>query len=424
MAHVTGQNENGGSPAGHTRPQSGPNGNGKGTPRILLYTGKGGVGKTSVAAATALACAARGYRTIVLSTDIAHSLGDVFGVELGPEPIEIVPNLRGQESDAFFNVARYWGRIQQYASSVLRWRGLEEVLAEEMAVLPGMDEVGSLLWIAEHHDSGDYDVIVVDAAPTGETLRLLSLPEAGKWWMEKIEPIGRRISKLTGPLIQRIVGMPMPGDDVFNAGEELFRKLEHLHDLLSDPDRTSVRVVLTLEQVVIKEAQRSFTYFHLYGYPTDLVVANRVLPDEVGPFFRGWYEAQQRYGPQVEQAFAPIPVLQAPFFDREVVGVPMLSQLGAALYGETDPTVHFYRGRPYSVTRDDGEFILAVELPFAMKEEISLTRHADELLIEVGSWRRNLVLPRALIDAPTRGARFDDQVLRIRFEAPPRTTRR
>jgi arsenite-transporting ATPase len=397
-------------------------GNANRSPRILVYTGKGGVGKTSVAAATALACAQRGYRTIVLSTDIAHSLGDALGIELGPEPIEIAPNLYGQESDAFFNVARYWGRIQQYASSVLRWRGLEEVLAEEMTVLPGMDEIGSLLWIAEHHDSGSYDVIVVDAAPTGETLRLLSLPEAGKWWMEKIEPIGRRISRLTGPFIQRVVGMPMPGDDVFNAGEELFRKLEHLHDLLTDPDRTSIRVVLTLEHVVIKEAERSFTYFHLYGYPTDLVVANRILPDEVGPFFRGWYEAQQRYGPLVEHSFAPIPVLQAPFFDREVVGIPMLTELGKALYGATDPTVHFYRGRPYSVVREGEEFILSVELPFAMKEEISLTRHADELLIEVGTWRRNAVLPRALIGAATLGARFDDHVLKIRFSAPSPTT--
>ena len=235
----------------------------------------------------------------MLSTDIAHSLGDAFGTTLGAEPVEVAPNLWGQESDVFYNVARYWGRIQEYAASVLRWRGLDEVLAEEMTVLPGMDEVGSLLWIAEHHDSGDYDVIVVDAAPTGETLRLLSLPEAVKWWMEKIEPIGRRISKLTGPLIQRVVGMPMPGGDVFDAGEELFRKLEHMHDLLADPDRTSVRVVLTLEQVVIKEAQRSFTYFHLYGYPTDLVIANRVLPDGVGDYFAGWYAKQREYAPLV-----------------------------------------------------------------------------------------------------------------------------
>jgi arsenite/tail-anchored protein-transporting ATPase len=388
--------------------------------RILLYTGKGGVGKTSVAAATALICAERGYRTMVLSTDIAHSLGDAFGRELGAEPVEVAPNLWGQESDVFFNVARYWGRIQEYAASVLRWRGLDEVLAEEMTVLPGMDEVGSLLWIAEHHDSGDYDVIVVDAAPTGETLRLLSLPEAVKWWMEKVEPIGRRISRLTGPMIHRLIGVPMPSEEVFDAGEELFRKLEHMRLLLADPTKTSVRVVLTLEQVVIKEAQRSFTYFHLYDYPTDLVVVNRVLPSTVGEYFRGWYEKQREYAPLVERTFAPIPVLDAPFFDREVVGVEMLRELGAALYGDRDPIEFFYRGRPYSVTRDNGAFILSVELPFTSREQISLSRHADELLIDLGTWRRTLVLPRALIDAAAEGAKFEDDVLKIRFAAAPR----
>jgi arsenite-transporting ATPase len=216
--------------------------------------------------------------------------------------------------------------------------------------------------------------------------------------------------------------MPIPGDEVFNAGEELFRRLEHMHDLLIDADRTSVRVVLTLEQVVIKEAQRSFTYFHLYGYPTDLVIANRVLPDGVGwHYFKGWHEMQQRYAPMVEQAFAPIPILRAPFLDREVIGLPVLTELGAQLYGEADPSMTFYRGRPYSVVREDEEFILSVELPFAMREEISLSRHADELLIELGTWRRNVVLPRALVDAPTRGAKFDDDVLKIRFAAPPRS---
>jgi arsenite/tail-anchored protein-transporting ATPase len=383
--------------------------------RILLYTGKGGVGKTSVAAATALACADRGYRTIVLSTDIAHSLGDAMGRALGPNPIEVAPRLWGQESDVFYNVERYWGRIQEYAASVLRWRGLDEVMAEEMTVLPGMDEVGSLLWIADHHDSGDYDVVVVDAAPTGETLRLLSLPEAARWWMEKIEPIGRKITKLTGPLIQRVVGMPMPDDNVFNAGEELFAKLEHMHDLLADPSKTSVRVVLTLEQVVIKEAQRSFTYFHLYDYPTDLVIVNRMLPREVGDYFQSWFETQQAAEPMVEQMFAPIPLLRAPFFEEEVVGLERLRALASELYEERDPTDFFYRGRPYVVEREDGAFLLSVTLPGATREQIALSRHADELVIDVGTWRRNLVLPRVLMDAETDGARFEDQVLKIRF---------
>ena len=385
--------------------------------RILLYTGKGGVGKTSIAAATALACAERGYRTVVLSTDIAHSLADAFARDLGPTPTLIEPNLWGQESDVFFNVSRYWGRIQEYAASVLRWRGLDEVLAAEMTILPGMDEVGSLLWIAEHHDSGEYDVIVVDAAPTGETLRLLSLPEAARWWMEKVEPIGRRISKLTGPMIQRLVGIPMPGDDVFDAGEDLFLRLEHMRELLADADKTSVRVVLTLEQVVIKEAQRSFTYFHLYGYPTDLVVTNRVLPERAWEYFRGWYEAQQRYAPLVERTFAPIPIMSAPYFDHEVVGTDALAELAAAVYGDRDPTEFFYRGRPYHVMKEGDEYLLTIELPFASRDQISLSRHADELVVDLGTWRRTLVLPRALVDAPTRGAKFMNHTLQIRFGA-------
>jgi arsenite-transporting ATPase len=388
--------------------------------RILVYTGKGGVGKTSCAAATALACAERGYRTIVLSTDIAHSLGDVFGVELGPEPRQIAPHLWGQESEVFHNVARYWGKIQEYASSVLRWRGLDDVMAEELTVLPGMDEVGSLLWIADHHDSEQYDVIVVDAAPTGETLRLLSLPEAARWWMEKVEPIGRRVSRLTGPLVQRVVGIPMPDDTVFDAGEALFGRLEHMHDLLADAEKTSIRVVLTLESVVIKEAQRAFTYFHLYDYPTDLVIANRILPDAVGAYFRGWYDAQRANAPIVEQTFAPIPVFTAPYFEREVVGVDRLRELAEAIYHGTDPTEHFYRGRPYSVIREDGVFVLSLELPFTTKEQISLSRHADELVVDVGTWRRNLVLPRALVSAEALGAQFEDHVLKIRFQAPAR----
>ena len=202
---------------------------------------------------------------------------------------------------------------------------------------------------------------------------------------------------------------------------ELFRKLEHMHDLLIDPDRTSVRVVLTLERVVIKEAQRSFTYFHLYGYPTDLVIANRILPDDVGwKYFRGWHEAQQRYGPMVEQAFAPIPIRQAPYFDREVVGLDALREMGKALYGETDPTAQYYHGRPYTVSRDDGQFVLSVELPFATKEEIALApRRRDPDRRGAGD---NLVLPRALIEAPTLGAKFDDHVLKIRFAAPTRNS--
>jgi arsenite-transporting ATPase len=391
-------------------------------PRVIVYSGKGGVGKTSVAAATALHCADRGLRTIVLSTDMAHSLADSFDRSLGPEPAEIAPLLWGQQSDIYHNIRKYWGTIQAYVASVFRWRGLDDVLAEEMTAIPGMDELASLLWIAEHHDSGAYDVIVVDAAPTGETLRLLSLPEAGRWWLEKIMPIQRNIARITGPVLRRAIGMPTPTDDVFAAGEELFHKLEHMRAVLTDASTSSIRIVLNLEKMVIKESQRAFTYFHLYGYVTDLVVCNRVLPDGIGPYFAEWRESQRRYRPLVDEMFAPVPVRDVPFFEQEVVGMDMLRRLGAALFADGDPTEFFSRGRPYEVAPEDGGHVLSVQLPFTTKDEVKLTRHADELVLEVGSFRRNLILPRLLADAPTRAAKLDGDMLRIRFAAAPRRT--
>ncbi len=390
--------------------------------RILLYTGKGGVGKTSVAAATAILCAARGMRTLVVSTDIAHSLGDALDVPVGPTPTEITANLWAHEPDVFFNISKYWRTIQTYFSSLFSWGGLDEVMAEEMTVLPGMDELGNLLWIADHVDRGIYDMIVVDAAPTGETLRLLSLPEASRWWIERIAPIGRRVQRLGGPILRRIVGVPLPSDDVYESAERLLDRLRYVHQLLSNSEISSVRLVLNLERVSIQEAQRSFTYFHLYGYPSDLIVANRVLPSGAGPYFDAWREAQARYLPMVEEQFAPVPVRTVPFFDHEMVGLARLRELGEALFADSDPSAFLYRGRPYSVARDGSSYVLSVELPFTSKEEISLSRKADELVLQVGGWRRNLVLPRLLLDAPTQGAKMEDRILKVRFGQPMRRT--
>jgi arsenite-transporting ATPase len=389
--------------------------------QILLYTGKGGVGKTSIAAATAVLCAARGQRTLIVSTDIAHSLGDALDFAVGPVPTLVAPNLYAQEPDVFFNISRYWRTIQAYFASLFSWGGLDEVMAEEMTVLPGMDELGDLLWIGEHVDGGEYDTIVVDAAPTGETVRLLSLPDASRWWIEKIAPIGRRVQRIGGPLLRRIIGVPMPSEEVYDSAEHLLGRLRYVHALLSDPDRSSVRLVLNLERVSIQEAQRSFTYFHLYGFPTDLIVANRVLPAAAGAYFDAWRAAQARYLPEVEQQFAPVPVRTVPFFEHEMVGLARLEELGRALFGDTDPVQFLYRGRPYMVERQaDGGFTLTVELPFTERAEISLSRNADELLLQVGAWRRNLVLPRLLLDAPTRGARMEGRQLMITFDQPQR----
>jgi arsenite/tail-anchored protein-transporting ATPase len=389
--------------------------------RILLYTGKGGVGKTSIAAATALMSARRGNRTIVLSTDIAHSLADAFDLPLGPEPTEIAPNLWGQEPDVYHNIARYWSTIQRYMAELFSWRGLDQVLAEEMTVLPGMDELGNLLWIADHVESGDYDVIVVDAAPTGETLRLLSLPEASRWWIERIAPIGRRVSRIGRPMLERMIGVPMPRDEVFAAAERLLARLDKVHRLLADPERSSVRIALNLERLSIVEAQRSFTYFHLFGYPSDLVIANRVLPEArhgaAADAFANLRATQQQYLPEVVAQYAPVPVRTVPQFDREMIGVDRLTEIGRALFGEDDPTSFFYRGRPYQVRAEAGEHVLEVALPFTTREDVHITRDGDELLLRVDGLRRSIVLPRALVDQPTIGAKMDDGVLRIRFKS-------
>jgi arsenite-transporting ATPase len=390
--------------------------------RILLYTGKGGVGKTSIAAATAILSAKAGYRTIVLSTDIAHSLADAFDLPLGPEPTKIADNLWGQEPDVYFNIGRYWRTIQTYMTELFSWRGLDEVMAEEMTVLPGMDELGNLLWIADHVESNNYDVIVVDAAPTGETLRLLSLPEASRWWIERIAPIGRRVSKIGRPVLERLIGVPMPRDEVFAAAERLLERLDKVHRLLADPEHSSVRIVLALEKLSIVEAQRSFTYFHLFGYPSDLVVCNRVLPaglDGDGSF--GTLRAtQQRYMPEVMAQFSPVPVRTVPLFDREMIGLERLAEIGGALFASSDPTEFFYRGRPYSVRSEGGRHILEVALPFTSREELQLSRNGDEILLQVGGYRRTLVLPRALVDSPTVGAKLEDGILRVEFGARDR----
>jgi len=384
--------------------------------RIILYTGKGGVGKTSTAAATALRCADRGERTIVLSTDIAHSLADSFDIPLSPEPIQVAPNLWAQESDVYYNIAKYYKVIQEWMHSLFAWRGLDDVMADELAVIPGMDEMASLFWIAEHHDSGAYDTIIVDCAPTGETLRLLAVPESARWWLEKIFPIQRRIAQLSGPVVRRMTGMPMPNDAVFAAGEELFKRLDRMHTLLSDPALTTVRLVVNPEKMVIKEAQRTYTYLNLYGYVVDLVICNRVLPAEVGEgYFTTWREQQARYWRLIEEGFSPLPTRQAPYFEQEVVGMEMLRRLGATLFGEDDPAAVFYEGKTYTVQREGEGYVLRLVLPFVGKGEVSARRLGDEMLLEVGTYRRTLVLPRALAELQVEGAALNNGGLDITF---------
>jgi arsenite-transporting ATPase len=384
--------------------------------RVILYTGKGGVGKTSVAAATALRAAELGYRTIVISTDAAHSLSDSFELPLQATPVPVAPNLWGQEVDVLHEIKTHWGAIQGYLKAVLAWRGLDQVVAEEMAVLPGMDEVSSLLYITRYQEGSEYDVVVVDCAPTGETLRLLAFPDVARWWVQKVLPLERRATHIIKPLVRPILDVPLPDDEVFEAVERLFLRLDRMHSLLSDPQHASIRLVLNPEKMVIKEAQRTFTYLNLYSYPTDAIICNRLIPSEVEPgYFDAWKEAQGRYFQLVEEAFSPVPILQAPFFSQEVVGLPMLRAMAQALFGERDPTEIFFQGRAHTVERKDGGYVLTVPLPFAEKGEVSLLRSGDELVVRVGRQKRNIILPRALVGLETKEAKLDGGILRIRF---------
>ena len=384
--------------------------------RILLYTGKGGVGKTSVAAATALRCADLGYRTVVVSTDAAHSLADSFDTHIGNEPVEIAPRLKGQEIDVLHQMEQYWGTVQTWLSTVLTWRGIDELIADEASILPGMDELASLLQIVNLHDSGDYDVVIVDCAPTGETLRFLSLPEVAKWYLSHVFPFQRQTVRLAGPLIKSITDLPIPDDKVFDAIKDLILQLDRMHQLLAEPERSSVRLVLNPEKMVIKEAQRTFTYLNLYGYSTDLIVSNRIIPATVGDqYFTAWKDAQTRYGGLVEEAFSPLPIFKVPLMDQEVVGIEMLRKMAGAIYGEADPAKLFYAGHPQSIDKVDGGYRLKIRLPFISKEDVKLARSGDELAISIGNFRRNVILPRALALLEVKQAKFEEDALVLAF---------
>jgi arsenite-transporting ATPase len=384
--------------------------------RIILYTGKGGVGKTSVSAATAVRAAQRGYRTIVMSTDLAHSLADSLDVPLGPEPVEVAPNLWAQETDVYHNLRTHWGRIQEWLRALLAWRQVDDIVADEVSVLPGMEELANLLWINRHRESGDYDLIVVDCAPTGETLRLLSFPEIGRWWVEKILPIQRAAVGVMRPIVRATTGMPMPTDDVYATVQELFSQLDRLHTMLVDPKLTSARLVTNPEKMVIKEAQRTWSYFNLFGYPSDLIVLNRLLPDAVADsYFSEWKQTQARHRTMVEEHFAPVPIRELPLFRDEVVGLDRLGEMGRALFGDDDPTQVFFHGRTQQIERTDDGYILAIPLPFVEKGDVQLLHVGDELLVQVGHFRRNVILPRTLVGLSTRGAAFGGDTLKIRF---------
>lgn len=389
-------------------------------PRTILYTGKGGVGKTSVAAASARAIARTGLRTVVLSTDPAHSLSDSLETQLGPSPTPIAPCLWGQQVEAEIEMERNWQAVQEWLGSLLADRGLDRIVADEMTVPPGLDELFSLLQIKRHHESGEFDVVVVDCAPTGETLRLLSFPDVARWWLDKVFPWERRIISAARPIARTFLDIRLPTDAVYEDVQRLVMNLIAMDEILRDHEHASIRLVMNPEKMVVKEAQRMFTYLNLYGYLTDAVVVNRVFPAEVeGGYFEAWREVQREQLELIDQAFAPVPVLRAPFFEQEVVGPAMLDRLASAVFADASPEALLYRDLSQELVMRDGTATLRLKVPFTDKAEIELKKLGLELIVRVAGHKRNIMLPSTLAPFRPREAKLDDGTLTVTFVRSP-----
>jgi arsenite-transporting ATPase len=366
-------------------------------PRTILYTGKGGVGKTSVATATARRCAAAGARTLVLSTDPAHSLAESLETAVGGIPTDVGDGLFAQQIQAQDELERHWSGVQRWLGSVLVERGVDRIAAEELTVPPGGDELFSLLALKAHHESGDWDVIVVDCAPTGETLRLLSFPDAAQWWLDKVLGRERALLAAARPLARTFLDLQLPDERAFGEIQRLVENLVAMHELLRDAGRASIRLVMTPDRMVVAEAMRTFTYLNLYGYVTDAVVVNRVFPDEVdGTYFGAWRAVQAEQLELVESGFAPVPVLRAPYFEREVLGPVMLDRLGAALFDGRDAGAVLHGRVTQELSLHDGGAELRLDLPFAGKGDVSLKKIGLELVVRVDGHKRTIMLPGAM----------------------------
>lgn len=392
--------------------------------RILLVTGKGGVGKTTVAAATALKAADAGHRTLVMSTDPAHSLADAFAMPLGDEPTPVTERLVGQQVDSQVRMERHWGRVRDYLTELFDWGGLQGVEAEELTVFPGMDELFALSEVRDHATSGRFDVLVVDCAPTAETLRLLSLPEVLSWYMDKIFPVERKVVRAVRPVLSRVVSMPIAGDDVFRAAEGFYGRLRGIRDLLVDPEITSARLVMNPEKMVIAEARRTYTYLGLFGYAVDAAIVNRVLPESVtDPYFKRWREIQAGHLDAVDGSFADVAIRRLRLFDEEMVGVSRLRTVGDELYGDLDPTRRMSHGVPFRVEEEGGNVVLVMAAPFAQRSDVEVLRHDDELYVTVGSYRRSFLLPDTLKRRRVCRAKLEKGSLRVTFGIDKPATR-
>ena len=390
--------------------------------RIILYLGKGGVGKTTVSAATAVRSAALGKRTLVVSTDLAHSLADCLQKPLTSEPQELATNLWAQEVNVLDEMRRGWGKVQDSMSKVLRKRGMDAVMAEELALIPGMDEIFSLINIYRNAREGNFDVVIIDAAPTGETVRLLSMPDTFQWYANRFTNMQSGPLNLARPLLKAL--MPSSSTDILTSLNALSERVAALREVLSDPDYSSYRPVVNPERMVIKEALRAETYLALFGYPIDGVVCNRVLQpgNYQDSFMQDMYATQEKLRQQIHSTFAPLPIWESPYYSREVLGIEELGKLGETIFGEKDPTQVFYRGAVQEVTRQGDTYVLRLPLPHVEMDKVVMTKRGDEMIIEIGNFKRDITLPSILANQEATVAKFVNKALEIHFTVPSEET--
>lgn len=386
--------------------------------RIILYLGKGGVGKTTISAATAVRSAALGKRTLVVSTDLAHSLADCFNQPLASEPVELAPNLWAQEVNVLDEMRHSWGKLQDKMSDILRKHGMSSVMAEELALIPGMDEIVSLLNIYRNARDGDFEVVVIDAAPTGETVRLLSMPDTFQWYAGRLG--GLNLKSATLNLARPFLKAFIPSGEVMDAVKQLSERVKALRAVLSDPEVSSYRPVVNPERMVIKEALRAETYLSLFGYPIDTVICNRVLQaaEYQDVFMQDMYRTQEKLRKQIHSTFAPLPIWEVPYRSREILGVEQLHELALAVFGDQDPTRIFYRGPIQEVTREGEMYVLKLPLPHVEMDKVVMTKKGDEMIVEIGNFKRDISLPAVLANHEAVRARFVNKALEIHFAAP------
>ncbi len=364
-----------------------------------------------------------GKKTVIMSLDVAHSLSDIFDLKKDlidqnkGQPVQINSNLYIQEIDIQEEIHRYWGDIHRYLSRLFNTTGLDEVLAEELAVLPGMEEVSLLLYINQYVWEKEYDVILLDCAPTGESLRFISIPATLEWYMKKIFKLERTLAKYVGPVAKRFTDVPLPDDDYFKALEALFERLKGVDQILANPKITTVRLITNPEKVVIKETQRAFMYFCLYKMNIDAIIMNRILPQQItDSYFKNWIKDQQRHRQAAENIFSPVPILSVDLFQGEILGYPKLKRLAQQLYGRKNPLQRFYKEEPYQLVKENGNYHLKLKLPFLLKKDVELHKYFDELIVRIGGFKRHILLPRQVASKDQVNATLDGQVLDIYFE--------